>query len=309
MSRDLFIDTDSRQFIEGMNNSAVKMHGPFFKGDTETINLYFLQRTGLIGTPYTFTDKSSSTTKLSWGTPGASSVLSVTGFTALPTSVTISVTRAQTFTTERSEIQKVSFSSIPNGGFYTLTTSTIGATATLSNGYDGENKQEVFNSTALINYNQRVYFTGITGANTNLEYNKSYNVNGGSRVGYGSTFALNDGATNIPKSAYYPYNGIVSWVTTAGITATLNVEFDAYGFRPSRAYSTTTPPITPKLADKVRFSNLVGVSGITAGVDYWVRNINPDDGSESDWETPEARWKGTQLSASQVKISTRASHK
>jgi hypothetical protein len=129
MARNLYIDTDSRQFVQGANNAAVKIQGPYFKGDTETLNLYFLERTGVIGTPYSYSDKSSSTAKVSWGTLGQSSILSVTGFSALSTSVIVGVTISQAATANTNEIKQVTFLPIPQFGFWSLYIPTTGTTA------------------------------------------------------------------------------------------------------------------------------------------------------------------------------------
>jgi len=260
MSRDLFIDTDSRQFIEGMNNSAVKMHGPFFKGDTETLNLYFFQRTGIIGTPYSYVDKSSSTAKLSWGTPGQSTLLSITGFTAIPTTISVGVTRSQAATSDKSEIQTLSFSGNVINGIFTLITGTTGVTASYIE--KGSSYNGAFNSdqSFLVFNTQDVVYAGITGAVSD------WNV--GTKFTWPTAYAFK----------YAPYNALMSW-SSEGVTSSMKVSFyekgikrwDGYGgLVPFGTGTTATPtPNYPDLGQRVVFSEIAGVTAVTAGTSYW----------------------------------------
>jgi hypothetical protein len=264
MARDIYIDTDSRQFVEGIKNSATKIQGPYFKGDTETLNLYFLQRTGIIGTPYAFTDKSTSTAKITLGTVGQSPVLSVTGFSTISQNIAVGVTISQeankdSNTVWTNQIQKISFSKVPYDGTYQIITGTTGVTAsyvkegfflTAENAFDPRGKM-VFNS-----------ITGATcsypvGTITDIDYQSVLNIpNTYSKAGFSIRPELK------------PYNAKVTY-TENGTTTTKRVKFLTSD--PDIKLCADEPTnAVPMFGTSVVFSSIVGVTGITTGTTYYV---------------------------------------
>jgi hypothetical protein len=261
MSRDLYIDTDSRQFVEGFNNAAVKIQGSYFKGDTETLNLYFLQRTGIIGTPYVFSNQSSSTAKLTFGTPGQAALLSVTGFSVIDQSITCGVTITQMANKDsqyewKNQIQKISFSKKPLDGFYNLVTGTTGITASFSNNAFVLNNQPI----SIFNL-QKLLFTSITGATCDATINTVNSV-------YNSTGSV----FNFGDTSYSYYNGKVTF-NYQGNTYLKKVVIASNNSIIS-LYSNENSTPFPRVGDSVVFSGLVGVSGITSGSTYYVSRSN-----------------------------------
>lgn len=259
MARDLYIDTDSRQFVEGFNNAAVKIQGPYFKGDTETLNLYFLQRTGVIGTPYAYTDKSSSTAKVSWGTVGQSSILSVTGFSAIDQTISVGVTISQAANSSvssnlKNQIQKVIFNKIPLDGVYNLVTGTTGITASFNSG-----SYNIGNQLAVLN-GQNLLFSGITGATCDGLVNS---VN--PAVLSGSNFTYGNGS-------YDYYNGKITF-TKSGVSYTKKIVIKTGASDISYA-SVEDTNIFPVLGTSVVINSLVGVSGVTSGNTYYISRAN-----------------------------------
>jgi len=67
MARNLYVDLTSRTFMAGPGGGNPQI-APFFAGDTETLNLYFFQQTGIVSKPYEIVDKSSASVKVGIGT-------------------------------------------------------------------------------------------------------------------------------------------------------------------------------------------------------------------------------------------------
>ena len=271
MARDLYIDTDSRQFVEGFNNAAIKIQGPYYKGDTETLNLYFLQRTGLIGTPYSYLDKSSSTAKLSWGTPGQSTLLSITGVTTKNNAITASVTRAQLATSQQNEIQKIVFSEIAVNGYYSFGVPDYGITAGFNRNHDNVT-EFTNNSYSRIQSNQVLTFTGVTGANSDAAANVG--VTSGIFVAnnYGRSF-------DFGTIGFAPYNAIITKVgTSVGLKVKeVGGEIHVWGDYPSNPGQGWSPV----LGDAFTFSNTNGIRGITAGTTYYISEVRPNNTTSS----------------------------
>ena len=293
MDRDLYIDFDVGEFVDGINSTAIKSHGPFFKGDTETLNLYFLQQTGIVGTPYAFADKSNSTVKMSLGTPAQATLLSVTGFTAIPTSVTASITRTQTGSSSQNEIQKLSFSKVPQTGFVQITSPSIILESSLHFGAiippgnfshiildnDINLIASAFRLTENIFYTRAV-FNGITGSYCNLVSGQEYVVRTTGKNNQYNKVELDILPIASETSGSIGSLEPKSWLckTTGG------------GFLHNLNSSENTVLISPgTITGSAQYGNVEftaeiaqSVVGITAGVQYWtipVNGINPAYGS------------------------------
>jgi len=68
MARDLFIDTTNRRLATSLTSLFPSDFPSFVKGDTGQINLYFLQATGNIQTPFTVLDLTGTSVKFGVGT-------------------------------------------------------------------------------------------------------------------------------------------------------------------------------------------------------------------------------------------------
>jgi len=68
MARDLFIDMTNRRLATGLTNLTPSAPPRFVKGDNGPINLYFLEATGNISTPFSVVDMSGSSVKFGVGT-------------------------------------------------------------------------------------------------------------------------------------------------------------------------------------------------------------------------------------------------
>jgi hypothetical protein len=68
MARDLFIDMTNRRLATSLTNFTPSAPPRFVKGDNGPINLYFLEATGNISTPFSVTDMTGSSVKFGVGT-------------------------------------------------------------------------------------------------------------------------------------------------------------------------------------------------------------------------------------------------
>ena len=68
MARDLFIDTTNRRLATSLTNFTPSAPPRFVKGDNGPINLYFLEATGNISTPFSVVDMTGSSVKFGVGT-------------------------------------------------------------------------------------------------------------------------------------------------------------------------------------------------------------------------------------------------
>ena len=269
MARDLYIDLDSRKFVDSANNATLSIPHPFFKGDTETLNLYFLQRTGIVGTPYAFADKSSSSAKVSFGTPGQTALLSVTGFTAIPTSVTASVTKIQTGSFRQNDIQKLSFSKVPQSGYFRLSVPEFQVFSSWEIGNSSSqwlpDKKIVITQTPSIadGHFTRAIFNGVTGAFTSelaagrsyyLRHTWVYEVN--PRNNYLDIWDF--------SNRYYAYSKLATIIPEAPLQYSTNGLQKIYPNGDLQHLGNLN-------ANKFQFSSEISnyVVGITAGVDYW----------------------------------------
>jgi hypothetical protein len=257
MARDFYIDTDSRQFVEGLTNAAVKIQGPYFKGDTETLNLYFLQRTGVIGTPYSYSDKSSSTAKVSWGTLGQSSLLSVTGFSALSTSVTATISTVQNGTSTQNDIQSLNLSKIPSSGYIQISFPSV--TLTTSKYFLGNIELD---ADYQLNNLTPATFVGITGGYTRLIVGGTYYLSQGDSSR--SIAVRTVRGTSVEESASYLCTFDQSPYTTKVVELSNGV------------FNVNAIP-SGEIGDEIKFlpDCSATISGITAGTTYYIVSKSP----------------------------------
>jgi len=67
MATNLYIDLDASRLVKGFSSQVPVNPSAFFRGDVQTVNLYFLRQTGISGAPYLSVDKSAATVKMAIG--------------------------------------------------------------------------------------------------------------------------------------------------------------------------------------------------------------------------------------------------
>lgn len=118
-ARRFFLDTQARSFVAGLGSTVPLFTPLFFEEDVESIELYFLKPTGIPERPYDALDYSANTVKLAVGVT-APAVLQAS-WSALPTTCTASVTTLTDGGGGNNEVQRITFSSTPASGGFSLT--------------------------------------------------------------------------------------------------------------------------------------------------------------------------------------------
>jgi hypothetical protein len=118
--RRYFLDTQSRNFVSGLDATFSAAAPLFFAEDVESIELYFLRPTGNPTAPYLIEDYSANTVKLAVGVTAPAALQ--TSWTATTTAITASITTLTNGGAGANEVQKLSFSgNPPSEGGYSLT--------------------------------------------------------------------------------------------------------------------------------------------------------------------------------------------
>jgi hypothetical protein len=118
-ARRFFLDTQARSFVDAPSNTLAASLPLFFEEDVESIELYFLKPTGNFSSPYDYLDYSSNTVKFAVGTTTPAALQA--SWSALPTTCTASVTTLTTGGGGSNEVQKITFSTLPATGSFSLT--------------------------------------------------------------------------------------------------------------------------------------------------------------------------------------------
>jgi hypothetical protein len=119
VARRFYLDAQARVFVDSPSNTLVAGQSLFFEEDVEAIELYFLTPTGSFSSPYDYLDYSSNTVKFAVGTTTPAALQ--TSWTALPTSCTASITTLTTGGGGTNESQRITFSTVPASGSFSLT--------------------------------------------------------------------------------------------------------------------------------------------------------------------------------------------
>jgi hypothetical protein len=118
-ARRFYLDTQARSFVDAPSNTLAAGQSLFFDEDVESVELYFLKPTGNFSSPYDYLDYSGNTVKLAVGVTAPAALQ--TSWTALPTTCTASVTTVITGGVSANEVQRVSFTTVPASGSFSLT--------------------------------------------------------------------------------------------------------------------------------------------------------------------------------------------
>ena len=118
-ARRFYLDTQARSFVAAPSNTLAASLPLFFEEDVESIELYFLKPTGNFSSPYDYLDYSSNTVKFAVGTTTPAALQA--SWSALPTTCTASVTTLVAGGGGSNEVQKITFSTLPATGSFSLT--------------------------------------------------------------------------------------------------------------------------------------------------------------------------------------------
>ena len=118
-ARKFYLDTQSRVFVASPDTNLAAANQTFFDEDVESIELYFLQPSRLADQPYDYLDYSSNTVKFAVGTTTPAALQA--SWSALPTTCTASVTTLTNGGGGSNEVQKITFSTLPATGSFSLT--------------------------------------------------------------------------------------------------------------------------------------------------------------------------------------------
>ena len=118
-ARKFYLDTQSRAFVASPQSNFGAADVIFFDEDVEAIELYFLEPTGDTSEPYLLLDYSSNTVKFAVGTTTPAALQA--SWSALPTTCTASVTTLTNGGGGSNEVQKITFSTLPATGSFSLT--------------------------------------------------------------------------------------------------------------------------------------------------------------------------------------------
>jgi hypothetical protein len=118
-ARRFFLDTQARSFVDAPSNTLAASLPLFFEEDVEAVELYFLTPTGSFSSPYDYLDYSSNTVKFAVGTTTPAALQA--SWTALPTTCTASVTTLITGGGGANEVQRITFSTVPASGSFSIT--------------------------------------------------------------------------------------------------------------------------------------------------------------------------------------------
>lgn len=118
-ARRFFLDVQARQFVSSPDSTLPASDPAWFEEDVESIELYALKPTQDAAQPYEYLDLSGATVKFAVGTTTPAALQ--TGWSALSTSVTATVTSLVAGDFGTSEIQKLTFSgATPSEGGFAL---------------------------------------------------------------------------------------------------------------------------------------------------------------------------------------------
>ena len=118
-ARRFYLDTQARSFVDAPSNTLAAGQSLFFDEDVESVELYFLKPTGNFSSPYDYLDYSANTVKFAVGVTAPAALQ--TSWTALPTTCTASVTTLTTGGSGNNESQRITFSTVPASGSFSLT--------------------------------------------------------------------------------------------------------------------------------------------------------------------------------------------
>jgi hypothetical protein len=116
--RRFFIDVQNRQFVSSPDTTFPASSNSFFEEDVESVRLYFLRPTNILGQPYEYLDYSANTVKFAIGSvaPAASQ----NSWTPITTTVTPTVSEVVAGGSGSNEVQRVTFSQSPISGSFAL---------------------------------------------------------------------------------------------------------------------------------------------------------------------------------------------
>ena len=274
MARNLYIDLTSRQFVNGLGGGSAQI-APFWVGNSEPLNLYFLQQTGLISAPYEFLNKSSATLKVGLGAvagepTGGTWTLSSGGYVSASLPANASVTQIATAITNLNSISGgVSVSGSLESG-YLVTFLSTGTQSLL-----GVSAGNLFPTTlasvtrrvtgaSSVNEVQEIVLacdaassaTSFSALSTSVTASVALSVTGTTAVNAAQTLSF----SQVPSAGSFTLSlaGVTIASTTSAVTAGLFTTTGNHGLA----------PLQPIVLNG--FAGLTGVDGVTNGKTYQV---------------------------------------
>jgi hypothetical protein len=117
-ARKFYLDTQSRSFVASPNSNLEASQPLFFDEDVESLELYFLQPTGLPDRPYDFLDYSANTVKFAVGTTTPAALQ--TTWSAITSSVTATITSLVAGSSGSNEQQQITLAPKPISGGWAI---------------------------------------------------------------------------------------------------------------------------------------------------------------------------------------------
>jgi hypothetical protein len=117
-SRKLYMDTAARSFVASPDTTLPAGDPFLFAEDVEALELYFLEPTGSVTTPYSYADYSANTVKLAIGLTQPAALQ--TSWSTLPTTITVGITSLTAGGSGNNEVQRITFDPRPGAGSWAI---------------------------------------------------------------------------------------------------------------------------------------------------------------------------------------------
>jgi hypothetical protein len=276
MARDLFIDTTNRRLATSLTNFTPAAPPRFVKGDNGPINLYFLEATGNISTPFSVVDMTGSSVKFGVGTR-----------TGVPTSGTFTL----------------SFGGETSGAIgYSATAGAISSALNSLSAITSIGKVSVdgsMGSNFIISFNSAGTRSAITANVSHLIPTASALIDE-RLAGDATTAEIQELQLRLAPAAYQPTWTDVGTAVTTSITQTITgnsstnaVQKISFSRSPAQGSFSITVPTYSVNINSILTSGLIfstanhglaqdqvvtltgfsAISGYTQGTEYWVRSI------------------------------------
>jgi hypothetical protein len=185
-ARQFFLDVQARQFVAGANSTLPLTAPTFFEEDVEAVELYFLQPSTTAGRVYDYLDLSAATVKFAVGTVSPAALQ--TAWTAIPTTVTATVTGVADGGSGNNEVQRITLAPKPTQGglIIEMPARNISVNSAAAGIFTASNPHGLFNG-------QAVTLTGFT-APTGFTNGSSYYVTNRTSQTFQLAFVAGGGA-------------------------------------------------------------------------------------------------------------------
>jgi hypothetical protein len=258
VTSNLYVDITSGKLVSS-TGSTQAVSPSFFFGDTLTLNVTFLQETGVVGNPLASVSFSGATVELGIGTLGSGPAVTASAW-ADNGNVTGSISVVTTGSTTASAVQTLAFSSVPQAGTFALTKAATSGTFTTS-------------PTAVV-FTASANHGLVVGQPITLSWSGQELPAFSTTVPYSGTYVVYSTPTPTTFTvANSGGNSSISSASSLGIwsDATANLTATVIGLA-SNTFTTSTAHGF-SVDDQVSFSQGGIFTGITAGATYYVQSV------------------------------------